>query len=213
VVDAGDASPALPESAVWGLGSALERLSPTMAYLPARGLPRRCIDVHGSSACLIDELTRVMPQADALLIHAGPMDLVRMLKGHVLRPVIACGGDLDAVKEAYATVKLLAQRLGWVTFDLLVLSGRGDVPAHRIADALAQCAERHAGCTLRTWTVIDPQVDPRREPDAALQALAVSHLCEPKVDGVFAVASETPQPAGTPRRRTSSASLASTRSH
>lgn len=176
VVDAGDTSPPVPESAVWGLGSAIERLAANLAYLPARGLLRRCIDVHGSSACLLDEFARAQPHADVLLVHAGAMDLVRLLKGHALRPVVACSDDLDGVKEAYATVKLLAQRAAWVTFDLLVMGERGDVPARRIADALASCAERHAGSTLRAWTALNPRVDPRCEPEAALRALVSGHV-------------------------------------
>jgi flagellar biosynthesis protein FlhG len=195
VVDAGDASPPLPESAVWGLSSAVDRLSPSMAYLPARGLPRRCIDVHGSSAGLLDEFCRAQPQADVLLIHAGAMDLVRLLKGHALRPVVACSDDLDGVKEAYATVKLLGQRAGWVTFDLLVMGERGDVPAGRVAEALASCAERHAGCTLRTWATLNPRVDPRIEPEAALRALVACQVDEAK----FSLTDSAP-PVVTPAR-------------
>jgi flagellar biosynthesis protein FlhG len=55
VVDAGETSPPPDEASVLGLAPCIEHLSPTIAYLAAKGLPRRFVDTRGSAAHLLDE--------------------------------------------------------------------------------------------------------------------------------------------------------------
>lgn len=200
VVDAGESSPALPESAVWGLGHAVERLSASIAYLPARGLARRCLDPSGSSAGVVDELDQAVPAADAWLLHAPAMDLSRMLPGHLLRPVLMCGDEPESLKVAYAGMKQLSLRLGWRTFDLLVLRDTDRATGAQVAATLASCAERYADCTLREWAFIDARIDPRSTPDRDLRTLALGHVAQARpARGTGPAAGMPPLTASRPR--------------
>jgi flagellar biosynthesis protein FlhG len=168
VLDAGELSPPVSEAAVLGLGACIDRLSPHIHYLAGRGLPRRFVNTRGSATRLVDELSAAVPSADTLLVHASAAELARLFDGRLLRPILLAADDSDSVKHAYASVKLLRQRRGWVTFDLFLLASRAGLRARHIAESLAGCAERFAGLALHDWVVVDPKVSAVQAPGSEL---------------------------------------------
>lgn len=171
VVDAGETSPPPAEASALELAPCIERLSRHIAYLAARGLPRRYVDTHGSAASLLDELTRLVPDAQVLLLHASAPDLARLCTGRALRPVILASDHPESVKHAYAGIKLMTQRAGWLSFDLLMLAPDRSPRAAPISKTLADCADQFIGASMRDWTQIDPLTPAREAPSARLQAL------------------------------------------
>lgn len=176
VLDAGELSPVLPEAAVLGLASCIETLSPEVSYLAGRGLPRRHVDTRGSAASLLDALAEAAPRADTLLLHASAAELSRVFDGRLLRPLLLAADHAESVKHAYASAKLLGQRRGWSTFDLLLVASRAGLRARHIADSLASCAERFAGLALHDWVAVEPRVSPAKAPGADLLRLVGPHL-------------------------------------
>ena len=176
VVDAGETSPPPAEASALELAPCIERLSSHIAYLAARGLPRRYVDTHGSAARLLDELTRLVPEAQVLLLHASAPDLARLCTGRALRPVVLASDHPEAVKHAYAGTKLLAQRAGWLSFDLLMLAPDRSPRVEAICKTLADCADQFIGASLREWAQLDPMTPAREAPSAALQALVQTHF-------------------------------------
>ena len=158
------------------LAPCIERLSQHIAYLAARGLPRRYVDTHGSAARLLDELTRLVPDAQVLLLHASAPDLARLCTGRALRPVVLASDHPEGVKHAYAGMKLLAQRSGWMSFDLLMLAPDRSPRVEPICKTLADCADQFIGASLRAWASIDPLTPAREAPSASLQALVQAHV-------------------------------------
>lgn len=191
VVDAGETSPPPAEVSALELAPCIERLSPTIAYLAARGLPRRYVDTHGSAARLLDELTRLVPDAQVLLLHASAADLVRLCTGRALRPVLLASDHPESVKHAYAGMKLLVQRAAWMSFDLLMLAPDRSARVEPICKTLADCADQFMGATLHDWARIDPTAPARQVPGAQLQALVQAHF---ELDGP--VSSPPWQPVG-----------------
>lgn len=176
VVDAGETSPPPAEASALELAPCIERLSQHIAYLAARGLPRRYVDTHGSAARLLDELTRLVPDAQVLLLHASAPDLARLCTGRALRPVVLASDHPEGVKHAYAGMKLLAQRSGWMSFDLLMLAPDRSPRVEPICKTLADCADQFIGASLRAWAWIDPLTPARVAPSASLQALVQAHV-------------------------------------
>jgi flagellar biosynthesis protein FlhG len=176
VVDAGETSPPPSEASALELAPCIERLSQHIAYLAARGLPRRYVDTHGSAARLLDELTRLVPDAQVLLLHASAPDLARLCTARALRPVVLASDHPESVKHAYAGIKLLAQRAGWMSFDLLMLAPDRSLRAEAICKTLADCADQFIGASLRDWAWIDPLTPAREVPSASLQAMVQAHF-------------------------------------
>lgn len=176
VVDAGETSPLPDEASALDLAPCIERLSPKIAYLAARGLPRRYVDTHGSAARFVDELTRLVPDAQVLLVHASAADLARMCTGRELRPVLLASDHPESVKHAYAGMKLLSQRAGWNSFDLLMSASLRSQRVASICTTLADCADQFVGASLRLWAQVDPDASARQAPDASLQKLVRSHF-------------------------------------
>lgn len=176
VVDAGETSPPPAEASALELAPCIERLSPRIAYLAARGLPRRYVDTHGSAARLLDELTRLVPDAEVLLLHASASDLARLCTGRSLRPMVLAPDHPEGVKHAYAGIKLLAQRASWLSFDLLMLAPDRSPRVDPICKTLADCADQFVGASLHDWARIDPLTPAREAPSAPLQALVQAHF-------------------------------------
>jgi len=176
VVDAGETSPPPAEASALELAPCIERLSKHIAYLAARGLPRRYVDTQGSAARLLDELTRLVPDAQVLLLHASAPDLARLCTGRALRPVVLASDHPESVKHAYAGMKLLAQRAGWMSFDLLMLAPDRSPRVEPICKTLADCADQFIGASMREWTWIDPLTPAREAPSASLQALVQAQI-------------------------------------
>lgn len=173
VVDAGAGSPVPSELALVDLSACIERLSPRVTYIAARGLPMAHVDTRGCSGAFIDLLQQAAPQADVMLLHAEAGDLARLLMRREARPLLIAADHPESIKHAYAAVKVLAGRCGLMTFDLLLAAGAQSPRAQAIAKSLAQCADSFLGALLHDWALVDPVEDaPAGADDPLLRVLA-----------------------------------------
>jgi hypothetical protein len=180
VVDAAENSPAPPELAALDLRAGIERLSPQVSYLAARGLPLRQVDTRGSSAHWLDRLHAAAPQCGALVVHAAAGDLARLFPQQALhpapRPLLLAAEHPDSLTHAYAAMKLLALRNRHRQFDLLLAAPPQSRRAAAIARRLASCAESFLGASLHAWVAVDPACDVREAPADALLDLVAAQL-------------------------------------
>ena len=161
VVDAADNAPAPHEMALIDLPSCVEALSDDVSYLAARGLPIRHVDSQGRCAGFLDALQAAAPQADLVLVHAGTVDLTRLFGHQRMRPLLIGADTPRAMTEAYATLKRLAQRPGWLAHDLLIVADPHGPRTARLGESLAECAERFLGAAIHDCVVIDPHTEPQ----------------------------------------------------
>lgn len=157
VVDAGEASPAPSELAQVALSNCIERLSPRVSYLAARGLPMRFINAQGSAASFLDALATAAPDADVILLHAPAAELARVVAQREVRPLLLADTDPRSVTEAYAGMKWLTQRAGLMVYSLLMACHPQLRVATRIAQQLHSCADGFLGAVLRDWACLDPR--------------------------------------------------------
>ena len=176
VVDASATSPPPHELARVDLAACIESLSPGVMYLAARGLPLSYVDTRGCAAGFVDALQRAAPQVDVILLHCEVLDLVRVLKHRAARPLLLGADHPESIKHAYASCKLLVQRCGLMTFDLLLSASSRSPRAGAIADSLASCAEQFLGALLRHSALLDPTQDPSDAMDPALAELLGDQL-------------------------------------
>jgi flagellar biosynthesis protein FlhG len=190
VVDAAAQSPAAPEAAALDLSGCVAWLSPAVACLPARGLPLRYVDTRGSSARLLDDLAAAAPEADVVVVHADATDLARLFTRQALRPLLLVADQPEGVKHAYASLKLLAQRCGWLSADLLLAASAASPRVPHITETLRSCAEIFLGAAVTDWALVDPGAPPEIPVDAALARLAGAQLRAdpdaPRIDPVAA---------------------------
>jgi flagellar biosynthesis protein FlhG len=156
VVDAADSAPPPHELSRLELTAGLELLRPGVAYLPARGLPRQYVDARGSAARLVEALFDAVPSADVLLLHAEAGDLARVLARRAARPLLLAADHPESLKLAYANCKLLRQRTGLATFDLVVLASARSPRLTGIVASLRGVADTFIGALVRHWALIDP---------------------------------------------------------
>ena len=184
VVDASDTAPEPGELAFIDLGSCVEPLSPQLAYLAARGLPMQHVDTHGSCASFIPRMMNVVYDVDVVVMHAEARVLARMLGEQPLRPVLMASGASESLTHAYAALKLLVQRLGLMSFDLVMPAskGRGPTPA-QIARRVGDCADRFLGAALHDSATIDPAIafGEASGPDLTRLAAAQLRASEPSI--------------------------------
>jgi flagellar biosynthesis protein FlhG len=187
VVDAGERAGAAGEMALIDLSQCIERLSPRIAYLPARGLPIRFVDAAGSTQGLLHAVAEAAPGCNVVLVHAGATELCRLFSqrraasaaSEAPCPIVLAEDHPGSVTHAYAAMKLLSQRSGLPVFDL-VLGAAGHSPrADRIAAQLASCADSFFGAVLRDWARVDPAGDALDPPGADLLRL-VAHRLDPE---------------------------------
>lgn len=176
VVDAASTAPAPHETALFDLAAGVERLHEQVSYLAARGVPLAHVDTHGSASAFVDAAFEAAPQADVMLLHADPTDLARMLGRRELRPLLLGADRPESIKHAYACCKLLAQRCGLMTFDLLLSARTGNRRVAAIAERLSSCADAFLGAVLHDWAVVDPVSDPMAAHDASLGRLLAAQL-------------------------------------
>lgn len=155
VVDAADTSPEASEMAEIDLPGCVEALGSRVHYLAARGLPLRHVNARGSSEAWLAAVQSAAPRADAIVLHANARDLVRLLGRRALRPVLMASVDGPGLTDAYTSMKLLAQRSGLLTFDLLIDLQDGPRRALRMAERLAQTGDTFLGSVLRTFAGVD----------------------------------------------------------
>jgi hypothetical protein len=164
VVDASERAAMADAGVLVDLASAIEHLSPQVAYLCARGLPQRCIDADGFTSALLDAVVDATGEIDVVLVHAPAADLCRMFARHDPRhaarhdvyPLLLCDDRPASVTHAYGALKLLAQRAALLVHDVLLGAGENSPRAPRIADQLAACAELYVQATVRHCLRIDP---------------------------------------------------------
>jgi len=195
VVDAADTSPAAHELVDMDLPGCIEHLGGHVHYLAARGLPLRHVNARGSSEAWLARLETTVPRADAIVLHASARDLVRLgverqvavhgrigtyhraeegvagvgqALGHAL-----AGGSLT---EAYTAMKLLSQRSGLQSFDVLVGMGSRPRRAQRMAERLADTGDTFLGTVVRAYAAVDCDLPLNAPLDAALLRLATEQL-------------------------------------
>ena len=178
VVDAADSAPAPHEMALIDLPSCIEAVSDDVSYLAARGLPIRHVDTQGRCGAFLEALEHAAPQADLVLVHAGTVDLARLFASQRLRPLLLGADTPRAMTEAYATLKRLAQRPGWLAHDLLIVADPDGPRTERLGESLAECAERFLGAAIHDCVVIDPRADASAAPDARLIHLLRAQMAQ-----------------------------------
>jgi len=187
VVDAGERASAAGEMALVDLAQCVERLSPHVWYLTARGLAIRFVDATGSTRRFLDRVADAAPECDAVIVHAPPGELCRSF-GHGRQSGVAFLGDEApcpivfaedrpaSVTHAYAAMKLLAERAGFAVSELMLAAAPGSPRAPRIAAKLASCADHFFAGVLRDWARIDPAGDPCEPPGDDLRRIAAAHF-------------------------------------
>jgi len=176
VVDAADGAPPPREMALLDLPSCIETISPDLWYLAARGLPIRHVDSQGRCGAFLHAIERAAPQANLVLVHAGVTDLARLLGTRRMRPLLQAADSPRCLTEAYAGLKRLAHRPGWMAHDLLVLADPRGPRTERLGECLAECAERFLGAAIHDCVVIDPAADAGAAADPRLMNLLRAQL-------------------------------------
>lgn len=178
VVDAADTASPAHELAQVDLSACIERLSDGVSYLAARGLPMRWLDSRGTTGGFLDAIVDAAPRADVILVHAGASVLARLFSRRTPRPILQAADRPESLTHAYASMKLLAQRLGVLAFDLVVAADGASPRVPRLADSLNGCADRFLGAAIADWALADPCTDPDEPVPAALRRLAAGQLGE-----------------------------------
>jgi len=176
IVDAAESSPTAPEATALEIAPCIETLSPRISYLAARGLPLRYVNTRGSSARLLDELAGAAPQCDVVLVHAGAADLARLFTQRAARPLLLASDHPESVKHAYASLKLLAQRCGWLSADLLLVAPPMSPRLPHIASTLASCADTFIGAAVTAWSAVDPAGSASEPPVDSLRRIVAAQL-------------------------------------
>lgn len=182
VVDAAANAPPPPELAAVDLAAGIDHLAPGLDYLAARGLPLRHVNTRGSSASFLGALTDAAPLADVIIVHAEASDLGRLFTGRAVRPLLLAADHPASVTQAYAGLKLLAQRHSLMAFDLLLAAAPQTPRVPRIAEQLALTADRFVGAALHDWACVDP-TDSATPPALARLVHGLLHL-EPETEEV-----------------------------
>lgn len=180
VIDAADSAPRANAMAEIDLPAAIESLGPNMSYLAARGLPLRHVNSRGSCEAWLGAVESAAPEADVLLLHANARDLVRLLGRREVRTVLTTSLDPASLTDAYTSMKLLAQRSGLMTFDLLTGMAGAPKAAQRIAERLASCADSFLGAVVREAVWLDKRDPPSAPATPALARLAANQLLDPE---------------------------------
>lgn len=178
VVDAADGAPPPREMALIDLPSCIEPIAPDVSYVAARGLPIRHVDSQGRCGAFLDALERAAPQADVVLVHAGTSDLARLFAARPLRPLLQAGDSPRSLTEAYAALKRLASRPGWLSHDVLLLADPQGPRTAKLGESLSSCAERFLGAAVHDTVVLDPARTAGVSPPL-LQLLRAQLACEP----------------------------------
>jgi len=185
VVDAGERAGQAGEMAMIDLAQCVERLSPQVWYLTARGLAIKFVDASGSTRAFLERAGEAAPGCDVVLVHASASELCRMFaSGRRDRaasipapaPIVFADDRPASVTHAYASMKLLAQRAGFVVADLLLGAAPQSPRAERIAAQLAGCADNFFAGVLRDWARVDPTGDPSDAPSAALRRIVAARF-------------------------------------
>lgn len=189
VVDAGERSPSPHELAAVDLAACVEPLSREVSYLAARNLALRYVDATGSTAGLLPALADAAPQAQILLIHAGALELSRLLSSRhaalaagepeaspLPRPILLADDHPTSVTHAYAAMKVLAHRAGLWVYDLVLAAPAESPRARAIPRHLARCAESFLGAAVGHTAQVSPDAAPSAPTPPALRRLLAAQV-------------------------------------
>jgi flagellar biosynthesis protein FlhG len=179
VVDASERGGPPKELTRFDLNEGIEPLSPRINYLAARGLPVRWVDERGSTRAFLDAVADAVPEHQIVLVHAGALELARLFgrgdEGLTRpRPVVLCDERPEAMTNAYAALKIMAQRAGWLAHDLLISAAPGSAQARAVAERLGHCADLFLGGVQRSWVQVDPAEHAGAAPTHELAELVTS---------------------------------------
>jgi hypothetical protein len=187
VVDAGESASSAGEMALVDLAQCVERLSPQIAYLAARGLAVRFVDSGGSTRAFLERAAEAAPGCNVVVVHARARDLCRMLArrhhesfdgADAPCPIVLAEDRPASVTHAYASMKLLAERAGIVVSELLLGAAPSSPRAERIAAKLASCADHFFAGVLRDWARADPAGDPCEPPGDDLCRIVAARFAQ-----------------------------------
>jgi hypothetical protein len=156
LVDAAAGAPEPHELVALDLAAGIEAMAPGLDYLAARGLPLRHVNSRGSCAGFLQAVVDAAPAADVVIVHAEASELGRLFTGRAVRPLLLAADHPASVTQAYAGLKLLAQRHSLMAFGLLLAALPHEPRVPRIAEQLALTADRFVGAALHDWACIDP---------------------------------------------------------
>ncbi|MEY8879222.1 MAG: flagellar biosynthesis protein, partial [Leptothrix sp. (in: b-proteobacteria)] len=144
LVDASERGGAPKELARFDLGDAIEPLSERVSYLAASGLPVRWVDSRGSTRGFLDAVAEAVPHCEVVLVLGTALEMARLFgRGDeglpAPRPLVLCEDRPDAMTHAYTALKILAQRVGWRAYDLLLCAPPHSQQARTVADRLGHC--------------------------------------------------------------------------
>lgn len=176
VVDAADSASMPHELAPVDLAACVEPLSPQVSYLAARGLPMQYLDARATTAGFLQAVHQASPQANVVLLHASALDLRRMLVGRTPRPVLLVGGRPASLTDAYASMKQLSQRLGALTYDVVITADVSERRAQTIVARLSECADHFLGAAVGRCAVVEPGSMPRALVRPDLDRLVAAQL-------------------------------------
>jgi len=176
VVDAADTASPPHELAPVDLAACVEPLSDQVSFLAARGLAMHYLDARATTAGFLRALTEASPQANVVMVHAGAADLRRMFTGRTPRPVLLVGAQSASLTAAYAAMKILSQRLGALTYDVVIAADVGPKRARAISDRLSDCADHFLGAAVGLTAVVDPAAAPRAPVNDDLLGLVAAQL-------------------------------------
>jgi flagellar biosynthesis protein FlhG len=80
--------------------------------------------------------------------------------------------------EAYASLKRLSQRPGWLAHDLLIVADPQGPRTERLGESLAECAERFLGAAIHDCVVIDPRDEASATADPRLVHLLRAQMAQ-----------------------------------
>lgn len=198
VVDAADTASPPHELAPVDLAACVEPLSHQVSFLAARGLAMHYLDARATTTGFLRALTEASPQANVVMVHAGAADLRRMFIGRAPRPVLLVGAQAASLTEAYAAVKMLSQRLGALTYDVVIAADVSPRRARAISDRLSDCADHFLGAAVGLTAVVDPAATPRAPVNDDLLRLVdaqLRRLDEPADAASAVLAGSVPAPA------------------
>lgn len=180
VVDASEQARPPGELAEFDLAEGVERLSSQVSFMAARGLPLSFADARGSCETFLDALADAAPQSDVVLAHASASELARIFaqrgRHANLRPLVVTNDMAEGLTEAYAAVKVLSQRGGWMAYDLLMCAPRRSTQADEVIARLARCADEFLGVAQRSALRLDPFEPASLDPDARFMDMAAGLL-------------------------------------
>lgn len=180
VVDAGEQARVPSELAEFDPSEGIERLSDHVSYMAARGLPLKFADARGSCSSLLDALADASARSDVILVHASASELVRIFADrgrlHNLRPLVFTNDLAEGLTDAYAAVKVLSQRGGWMAYDLLMCAPRHSQQADQVIRRLSECSDQFLGAAQRVALRLDPLEPASVDPDARFMELAAGLL-------------------------------------